>query len=386
SDGMTIVARTPSSRAASAIACAWLPDENAITPARRCAGASFAIALNAPRNLNAPMRWKFSHLKNSDAPLRASAVAERSTGVRWARPRSRSAAATTSANSGGWMSGGGIGGSAVAANGIDSIRRSTSSRRLAPRRARGRGRRRCAIVAPMTNRAFRGSAVEVFGAFLRLGLTSFGGPIAHLGYFRHEFVERRRWLDERAYADLVALCQFLPGPASSQVGFALGLRRAGWPGALAAWLGFTLPSALLLVLFALGLAGAGGASALLAAVVHGLKIVAVAVVAQAVWAMSTALCPDWPRRVLALLATAVALAWPGAAAQLVALALCALVGWRVLVPGRMASTSAGEWQVAARTGWIALALFVALLAGLPLAAAISGQHGLQVFAAFYRAG
>jgi len=238
----------------------------------------------------------------------------------------------------------------------------------------------------MTNRASRGDALEVFGAFLRLGLTSFGGPIAHLGYFRHEFVERRRWLDERAYADLVALCQFLPGPASSQVGFALGLRRAGWPGALAAWTGFTLPSALLLVLFALGLAGAGGAGVLLAAVVHGLKIVAVAVVAQAVWAMATALCPDWPRRTLALLAAAVTLAWPGTAAQLVALALCALAGWRVLVPGRLASTSADDGQLAERTGWIALALFVALLAGLPLVAAISGQHGLQVFEAFYRAG
>src|SRR5690606_41400636 len=113
------------------------------------------------------------------------------------------------------------------------------------------------------NQASRGGAIEVFGAFLRLGLTSFGGPIAHLGYFRDEFVARRRWLDERAYADLVALCQFLPGPARSQVGFAIGLRRAGWPGALAAWLGFTLPSALLMVLFALGLARWGDSGAML---------------------------------------------------------------------------------------------------------------------------
>src|SRR5690606_6346175 len=161
---------------------------------------------------------------------------------------------------------------------------------------------------------------EVFGAFLRLGLTSFGGPVAHLGYFRREFVERRRWLGERDYADLVALCQFLPGPASSQVGFALGLRRAGWPGAIAAWLGFTLPSALLLVLFALGFARDGGNGALFAAIVDSLKIVAVAVVAHAVWSMARSLLPDWPRRALALLAAAVALAAPGAVAQLLALA------------------------------------------------------------------
>ena len=125
------------------------------------------------------------------------------------------------------------------------------------------------------------SAAAVFGVFLRLGLTSFGGPVAHLGYFREEFVVRRRWLDERAYADLVALCQFLPGPASSQVGFALGLLRAGRAGALAAWAGFTLPSALVLIALALGLAHAG--PALPAGLLQGLKIAAVAVVAQAVW-------------------------------------------------------------------------------------------------------
>ncbi|MCO5107615.1 MAG: chromate efflux transporter [Burkholderiaceae bacterium] len=231
-----------------------------------------------------------------------------------------------------------------------------------------------------------GSPREVFGAFLRLGLTSFGGPVAHLGYFRREFVERRRWLDEHDYADLVALCQFLPGPASSQVGFALGLRRAGWPGAIAAWLGFTLPSALLLALFALGFAREGGNGALFAAIVHSLKIVAVAVVAQAVWSMARSLLPDWPRRVLALLAAAVALAVPGAAAQLLALAACALVGARLLVSAPIALGGGDEYPVGRRSGVLALALFVALLAALPLAASVSGNPALRLFEAFYRAG
>ncbi|MBW6193722.1 chromate transporter, partial [Pseudomonas aeruginosa] len=147
------------------------------------------------------------------------------------------------------------------------------------------------------------TALAVFLAFLKLGCSAFGGPIAHLGYFRDEFVRRRGWLSESSYADLVALCQFLPGPASSQVGMALGLARAGYPGALAAWLGFTLPSALLLVLFALGL-GRWGAL-LPEGVLHGLKIAAVAVVAQAVWGMGRSLCPDRPR--LALMALSLSL-------------------------------------------------------------------------------
>lgn len=242
--------------------------------------------------------------------------------------------------------------------------------------------------APPPDAPERGTAPEVFAAFLRLGLTSFGGPIAHLGYFRNEFVERRRWLDERAYADLVALCQFLPGPASSQVGFALGMRRAGWPGALAAWVAFTGPSALLLVLFALGLARLGDHGAWLAASLHALKIVAVAVVAQAVWAMARSLCPDWPRRALALATAAAVLAWPGATAQLLALAVCAAIGWRTLPASTAAASPASPALVAvgARTGWIALVLFGALLAGLPLLASLTGAPWLRVFEAFYRAG
>src|SRR5215813_14101993 len=151
-----------------------------------------------------------------------------------------------------------------------------------------------------------GSAAEVLVAFLRLGVTCFGGPVAHIGYFRDEFVTRRRWLDERAYADLVALCQFLPGPASSQVGLSIGLLRAGYAGALAAWLGFTLPSAVALVLFAYGARFLGGPSG--AGLLHGLQLTAVAVVAQAVFSMAHNLTPDRGRASIAVVALLIVLA------------------------------------------------------------------------------
>ena len=170
----------------------------------------------------------------------------------------------------------------------------------------------------------RGSCIEVFLVFLRLGLTSFGGPVAHLGYFRTEFVDRRRWLDDYTYSDLVALCQFLPGPASSQVGMAIGLKRAGWAGMLAAWLAFTLPSAMALMLFALGLAHFGWLSG--SAVIHGLKVAAVAVIAQAVWGMGRTLCPDRIRAGMACAAALITLALPSAPGQLAAIALGAVVG------------------------------------------------------------
>ena len=157
--------------------------------------------------------------------------------------------------------------------------------------------------------AMPGRWTEVLAVFLKLGLTSFGGPVAHLGYFHTEFVERRRWFDERSYVDLVALCQFLPGPASSQAGMAIGLMRAGYGGALAAWLGFTMPSAILLIGLALGLSHYG---LLPGGLLHGLKLAAVAVVAQAVWAMARSLCPDAPR-VLMMLATAAVMLWSPAA-------------------------------------------------------------------------
>ncbi|HLP03167.1 MAG TPA: chromate transporter, partial [Opitutaceae bacterium] len=160
----------------------------------------------------------------------------------------------------------------------------------------------------------RTSLLELFAVALRLGLTSFGGPIAHLGYFRREYVERRRWLDEAGFADLVALCQFLPGPASSQFGFALGYQRGGLAGALAAWIGFTLPSAVLMLSFAAGF----GANAELgnAGWLHGLKVAAVAVVAQAVWQMARSLCPDWPRALLAVGAAAALLLFSAAWVQI----------------------------------------------------------------------
>ena len=174
----------------------------------------------------------------------------------------------------------------------------------------------------------RGSCIEVFLVFLRLGLTSFGGPVAHLGYFRTEFVDRRRWLDDYTYSDLVALCQFLPGPASSQVGMAIGLKRAGWTGMLAAWLAFTLPSAMALMLFALGLAHFGWLSG--SAAIHGLKVAAVAVIAQAVWGMGRTLCPDRIRAGMACVAALITLALPSAPGQLAAIALGAVVGAAVL--------------------------------------------------------
>jgi chromate transporter len=178
--------------------------------------------------------------------------------------------------------------------------------------------------------ARRRPVLEVLLAFLRLGVTSFGGPVAHLGYFRAEFVERRKWLDEAAYVDIVALCQFLPGPASSQVGITLGTLRAGLPGALAAWFGFTMPSAVAMIAFGYGMAELGEISRV--PWLHGLKIVAVAVVAQAVWGMARSLCPDRARATLAVGAAVLALAVPSAAGQIGAIIAGGLIGWR-LFPG-----------------------------------------------------
>ncbi len=228
------------------------------------------------------------------------------------------------------------------------------------------------------------SALAVFRVFLGLGLTSFGGPIAHLGYFRTAFVERRGWLSDRAYADLVALCQFMPGPASSQVGMAIGLMRAGYAGALAAWVGFTLPSALALVLFAYGLEALDPQSAWL----HGLKIVAVAVVAQALLGMARSLCPDRERATLAVAATALALTVAGVPGQLAAIALGAVVGLVVLGrQGDEAQTGDGlAVAVSRRTGALALALFAVTLAGLPLLAGLIDSRSLAYIDSFFRAG
>jgi chromate transporter len=227
-------------------------------------------------------------------------------------------------------------------------------------------------------------ASQVLASFLRLGLTAFGGPVAHIGYFREEFVRRRAWLSERDFADLVALCQFLPGPASSQLGIAIGLSRAGLAGAVAAWLGFTLPSALLMILFALGLRQAGGE--LLPGALQGLKIVALAVVAQAVWGMARSLCPDAARRLLMLLAAGLALALPGTAGQLGVIAVSALAG-RLLLTPEIAPHTPFPLPVQQRTGAACLALFTLLLVSLPLLTSVaSDSQALAMADAFYRAG
>jgi chromate transporter len=229
-----------------------------------------------------------------------------------------------------------------------------------------------------------GSAWSVFLAFLRLGLTSFGGPVAHLGYFRTEFVQRRRWFDDRSFSDLVALCQFLPGPASSQVGIAVGMTRAGWAGSLAAWCGFTLPSAFALIAFAYGIAHYAALAQ--SGAVHGLKVVAVAVVAQAVWGMAKSLCPDRPRAGLAVVATLLALTLPGAWGQVGAIVLSALVGLWLLRLDAQAPAVHQPYGVSRRAGALALAVFFLLLAGLPLLAAATASPLLRLVEGFYRAG
>lgn len=229
----------------------------------------------------------------------------------------------------------------------------------------------------------RSSAWGVFLVFLRLGLTSFGGPVAHLGYFRAEFVERRRWMTEHGYADLVALCQFLPGPASSQVGIGIGYFRAGMKGALAAWTGFTLPSALAMILFALGLQSWG---AMPPGVLHGLKLVAVAVVAQALWGMVRALCPRHAHKALMLASASFLLAFPSGWNQLAVLFAGPLIGHRLFAdPVRPAPRPA---LAPIRRG-IALGLlaaFALLLAALPLLAGASGNTTLAMIDVFYRTG
>jgi chromate transporter len=236
----------------------------------------------------------------------------------------------------------------------------------------------------MSPTAAAGSAWEVFVAFLKLGLISFGGPVAHLGYFRTEFVERRGWLDDRSYSDLVALCQFLPGPASSQVGMALGLARARWRGALAAWLGFTLPSALLMIAFAFGvlhwapLAQSGA--------IKGLKIVAVAVVAQAVWGMAKSLCPDRARAALAIAAALLVLAAPSATSQVAAIALGALIGRWALPVGALLPARHRDYGVGKAVAAGLLLLFCLLLLLLPLLARLTAWPSLAAVATFYQAG
>lgn len=237
---------------------------------------------------------------------------------------------------------------------------------------------------PIKYQTPQGNFSEVFKAFLRLGLTSFGGPVAHIGYFHQEFVVQRKWLNETAYADLVALCQFLPGPSSSQVGMGLGLSRGGYPGALAAWLGFSLPSALIMVLFAYGV----GYLTTIAHGdwLHGFKVVAVAVVAQAVWGMAKNLCPDRNRATFALLSAMLALTWPTALGQIGAILAGGVGGWLWLkVPGGT-QHSILPMPVGTRAGIFFLLLFLVLLLGLPVGATMFPVPSLVLVDSFYRTG
>ena len=228
------------------------------------------------------------------------------------------------------------------------------------------------------------SCLQVFLTFLRLGLTSFGGPVAHIAFFQDEFVKRKRCLKEESYADLVALCQFLPGPASSQVGIGIGLSQSGLKGGLAAWTGFTFPSALAMILFAHGVTSLQ-ASVVEVGWLHGLKVVAVAVVAQAIWGMAKTLCPDKPRGTIAIFAAILTLTWPGFPGQITAISVGAILGF-LFVNSPPSITNRGTHAVPHKLlAVISLSLFLALLLVLPLLAA----EGSQVFVladSFYRSG
>jgi chromate transporter len=238
-------------------------------------------------------------------------------------------------------------------------------------------------VAPSDSGPPRRRALEVFTVALGLGLTSFGGPIAHLGYFERTYVQRRRWLSADDYAGLVALCQMVPGPASSQVSFLIGLRRAGWPGALAAWSGFTLPSAVLM--FAFAWLAPRFTGPLAQAVLHGLKLVAVAVVAQAVWSMAGKLCPDRRRAALGLMAAVLLLLGGGSLMQLVTLSIGA-IGGMLLCRGVQSQSVPPRLPVTWRAGIMFFAVFIVLLGGLPLAVQAAPRSMLSMVVVFYRTG
>jgi chromate transporter len=241
------------------------------------------------------------------------------------------------------------------------------------------------VVEPLTSKSpGQGTVLEVLRIFLRLGLTCFGGPVAHIGYFRDEFVTRRHWLEEQDYADLVALCQFLPGPASSQVGFSIGLMRAGYLGGLAAWIGFTLPSAILLVLFAFGAPWLGGP--LGSGLLHGLKLVAVAIVAQAVLGMARTLCPDRERASIAAVASVLILLSGTSVTQIAAILLGAVAGLWLCQGVPAAVAGHVTMPVSRKAGMAALATFSVLLAGVLLVQAHPSGSGFDLFAAFYRSG
>src|SRR5262245_26525970 len=241
-------------------------------------------------------------------------------------------------------------------------------------------------VTPIKSHHRSGSAIEVLLAFAKLGVSCFGGPIAHIGYFRQEFVVRRRWLDENAYADRVALCQFLPGPASSQVGFSLGLMRGGYLGGLAAWVGFTLPSAIGLVLFAYGASALKGEIG--SGLLHGLKLVAVAIVAQAVWGMARTLCPDRERASIAVVAALIVLLTSSSVAQIGAIIFGGIAGLWLCRGAAATKSNEGHMSVpvARPVALSALAAFFLLLLGLPVLSTLTHSQGVALFEAFYRSG
>ncbi|HUK40486.1 MAG TPA: chromate efflux transporter, partial [Candidatus Acidoferrales bacterium] len=226
--------------------------------------------------------------------------------------------------------------------------------------------------------------VEILGIATRLGLTSFGGPIAHLGYFHEEYVKRRKWVDEQSYAELVALCQSLPGPTSSMVNTAIGFVRAGVFGGLVAWFCFTLPSALALVAFGFGISTFGAANG--AGWLHGLKLVAVPVVAQAIWGMARTLCPDRERATMAILTAIVALAWPTAAGQVLPIIAAGFIGWNVFPPANIPPALHVRVPISHRLGTVSWVLFFGLLVALPLGRQATNSQTLAVFDSFYRAG
>ncbi len=228
------------------------------------------------------------------------------------------------------------------------------------------------------------SVWKIFLIFLKLGFISFGGPIAHLGYFREEFVHKRRWLSDDDYADLVALCQFLPGPASSQVGIALGLFKARFLGALAAWLGFTMPSAIVLILFALGMVT--DSTLITGGVVHGLKIVAVAIVAQAIMGMAKTLCPDRQRIMIMLMATCLVLWLPSIFSQVIVIFVAGIIGMLLFKPQVGSLNNHFRVSISVRWGIVGLMLFFGLLLILPLIAMMSSNPAWSMIDLFYRVG
>ena len=228
------------------------------------------------------------------------------------------------------------------------------------------------------------SAWAVFLIFLRLGLTSFGGPVAHLGYFRDELIVRRRWMTERQYADLLALCHFLPGPSSSLVGLGLGISQAGYAGAFAAWLGFTMPSALVLILIAFGISS--NSDIIPATALHGLAIVAVAVIAQAVWGMARNLCPDKPRLTLMVIVTCFLLLFPSVWAQVIAMLAAAVAAWFLFKPEANEADTPLNTPIKRSHGVLWLTLFFILLFSLPVLAKLFPTQALVLFDSFYRAG